>query len=170
MEQKNSFDLYKEHGIPRSAIRGMFSDCQIANISSDAIDHFEDQETYLYSARMCAMTGESPLMSIIEKFKKLGCYDGSWEYLLKISINRSTKIDTRDCFNMVCFFEDLQDCIGFNIAIDYDDTLNEGEVKVFQVHFYWDDMGAFLDDSFKQSILPNGSVRDVQEALMQYSA
>lgn len=148
-------------------VRKIFSDCEVVNITSDAIEKFEDKDTYIYSARICQDMGDYPITSCIEKFKTLGCYNSSWNYLLKISYNKKTKINPHDLYNLIKHFEDIEYdlCIRFDIAIDYDDSLEEGVVQVFQLHYFWDDMGAFLYDDFLQEILPNGTIDEIRKVL-----
>jgi len=147
--------------IPCSKVREIFGGCKVVAMSDDAINHFEEKDTYIYSARVCTSDGKYPISTCIDKFKTLGCYDVSWIYLLKISVNRNTKIDPRDLYNVIKHFEDNSGCIRYEIAIDYDDDLKDGEVRVLQLHYFWDDMGAFMYDTFSQNILPSGSVEEV---------
>ena len=157
--------------IPYKSIREIFTDCKVVNMPQSVIEHFEDKDTYIYSARTCTAAGENPITACIEKLKTLGCYGSSWEFMLKISTNSRTKIDPHDLYNAIKHFEDndletgFSGCIDLHIAIDTDDTLADGEVRVFQVHFFWDDMGAFLDDKVKQDTLPNGTVDDIKKVL-----
>lgn len=151
--------------IPRSAIRSLLQGCAIADVSPDSINFFEDSDTYIYSARVCTSSGEMPLSACVEKLKSLDCYDSSWHYLLKISINKKTKINPFDFYNLIKHFENLDECLSVEFAIDNDETLEDGEVRIFQVHYFWDDMGAFLDDCFLQQILPNGSIADIKKIL-----
>ncbi len=161
--------------IPYKSIRKIFTDCKVVEMPQKVLEHFEDEYTYIYSARICKANGEKPITTCLEKMKTLGCYNSSWEYMLKISTNSHTKINPHDLYNLVKHFEgnDLEtrylNCINLNIAIDIDESLSDGEVQVFQVHFFWDDMGLFLDDEFKMSTLPDGTVNDVKSSLEAFS-
>ena len=148
-------------------VRQLFSDCKLVNIPMDTIEKFEDKHTYIYSARTSKGKGEFPIMSCIEKFKSLGCYNSSWNYLLKISTNRNTSINPHDLYGVIKYFEDIEydNCIGVDIAIDYDDTLEEGAVQVLQIHYFWDDMGAFLHDDFRQIVLKEGTKDEIEARL-----
>lgn len=148
-------------------VRNLFSHCKVVNIPLDAIEQFEDRHTYIYSARIYKCKGELPIMSCIEKFKTLGCYDSSWYYLLKISTNRNTAINPHDLYGVIKHFEDIEydECIRFDIAIDYDDTLEDGTVQVMQIHYFWDDMGEFLHDSFRQTLLEEGTKDEIKTRL-----
>ncbi len=148
-------------------VRTIFSDCELVNIPVDAIEKFEDKYTYIYSARTSKGKGEFPVMSCIEKFKTLGCYGSSWNYLLKISVNRKTVINPHDLYNAIKFFENIEygECIRYDIAIAYDESLEDGEVEVFQIHYYWDDMGEFLYDTFRQVTLCEGTLEEIKESL-----
>lgn len=152
-------------------VRKIFSNCEVVNIPLDAIEKFEDKHTYIYSARMSRCKGVFPIVACIEKFKTLGCYDSSWNYLLKISINRNTGIDPHDLYGAIKHFENIEydNCIRFDIAIDYDDTLEEGEVQVLQIHYFWDDMGEFLHDGFRQTTLKEGTKEEIETALNEMS-
>lgn len=153
--------------IPYKHVRRLFSGCKVINISEYAINKFEDKSTYIYSARRCKSSAEQPISACIDRFKTLGCYDSSWNYLVKIDANPQTKIDPHDLYYVIKHFEDMEygTCINYDIAIDYDDSLAVGEVCVLQIHYFWDDMGAFLYDKFKQDTLCNGMVEDVKKAL-----
>ena len=155
--------------IPCSKVKEIFSNCKLVDMSSDAIVHFEDKDTYIYSARVCTSSDALPITACIKKFQSLGCYESSWEYLLKVSINRKTNINPHDLYNVIKHFEDIGGSSGYNISIDYDDSLKINEVKVFQIHYFWDDMGEFLYDTFKQNILPDGSVEEIIEILDEQS-
>lgn len=152
-------------------VRKIFSNCEVVNVASDAIEKFEDQDTYIYSARKCRSKGYYPISSCIKKFKTLGCYDTSWNYLLKISYNRNTKISPHDLYNVIKHFENIEygDCIRFDIAMDYDDSLAEGVVQVFQIHYFWDDMGAFLHDVFRQIVMKEGTKDEIEARLNEMS-
>jgi hypothetical protein len=134
----------------------------------EAIDDFEWKNTYIYSARMCTSKGVRPISACIDKFKALGCYKSSWGYLLKVCVNHNTKVDAIDLYDVIKHFEDNSKCIIDSIAIDYDDTLKDGEAKVFQLHYYCDDGWSFLDD-FHQKILPSGSVEEIKKELESMS-
>ena len=153
--------------IPCNNVREMFDDCKVVKMPSDAIDHFEDKCTYIYSARTCTSGDNFPLTACIRKLQSLGCYDSSWCYLLKISTNKTTKLNPHDLYNVIKHFEsDLEgEVIRYIIAIDYDESLDNDEVRLFQLHYFWDDMGAFLYDAFLQETLPEGSVDEVKEVL-----
>lgn len=85
--------------IPYKNVRKIFSDCEIVDISMEAIENFEDECTYIYSARKCLSKNENPITTSIEKFKTLGCYVSTWNYLLKINVNRNTVINPHDLYN-----------------------------------------------------------------------
>ena len=148
-------------------VRKIFSDCEIVDISTETIDKFEDEYTYIYSARKCLSRDEHPVMACIEKFKTLGCYDSSWNYLLKISVNRNTAVNPYDLYNAIKHFENIEYdcCIRYDIAIAYDESLDDGEVEVLQIHYFWDDMGEFLYDKFRQVTLRDGMVDEIRESL-----
>lgn len=156
--------LYKD-------VKNIFANCRVVKMSDDAIFRFEDEDTYIYSARKCKSSAHFPISDCIKQFHTLGVYDSSWFYLIKIDINPQTIINPHDLYNVIKHFEDIEYnlCLSYDIAIDYDESLAVGEVRVLQIHYFSDDMGAFLDDSFKQGVLPNGSVRDVINALDSFT-
>ncbi len=153
-------------------VRKIFSDCEVVGISMEAVDKFEDEYTYIYSARKCLSKDEHPIMTCIEKFKTLGCYDSSWNYILKISVNRNTVIHPHDLYDAIKFFENIKYdcCIRYDIAIAYDDSLDDGEVEVLQIHYFWDDMGEFLYDDFRQVTLKDGMVDEIRESLNAFTS
>ena len=148
-------------------VRNIFSDCEVVGINQEAIDKFEDECTYIYSARKYSSKNEYPITTCIEKFKTLDCYDVSWNYLLKISINKNTAINPHDLYNAIKFFENIEygNCIRYDIAIAYDESLEDGEVEVLQIHYFWDDMGEFLYDRFRQVTLCEGTLEEIEESL-----
>lgn len=153
--------------IPCKDVRRIFSDCEIVDISMEAIEKFEDECTYIYSARKCLSKNEQPITTCIDKFKTLGCYDSSWNYLLKINVNRNTVINPHDLYNAIKFFENIEygGCIRYDIAIAYNESLEDGEVEVLQIHYFWDDMGEFLYDTFRQVTLCEGTLNEIKESL-----
>lgn len=157
--------------ISYNQVRDIFSGCKIVQMSEDALNLFEDKDTYIYSARKCRSSAEHPISDCIERFKTLECYDSSWHYLVKIDINPQTKIEPHDLYCAIKHFEDMEydTCISYDIAIDYDESLAVGEVCILQIHYFWDDMGAFLDDKFKQDTLRNGTVEDVRKGLDSFT-
>ena len=156
--------------IPRSQIRSIFESCDILPFPTEEIGRFEDKDTYIYSARKCSAKGAMPITQCIEKFKTLGVYDVSWHYMLKISVNHNTAINPHDLYNAIRHFQDIEDRSRLEIGIAHDDTLEDGEIEVFQVHYFWDDMGAFLDDTFIQEMLPESPVEEIKDYIEGLSA
>ena len=122
--------------IPQSQIIGLFTGCKLIKNSNSDLGQFKSPDTYLYSARTCMSSGENPVSECIERLKTLGCYESSWQYLLKISCNRNTQIRSDDLCNAINFYKRLKKCIGYYIVTAYDDSLKDGEVRAFQVHYY----------------------------------
>ena len=145
--------------IPQSQVRDIFADCDIVPVSQSILNRFYGKDTYMYSARECKA---ETLRECIRKLESLECYDSSWSYMIKVTTNSNTLIDSYDLYEAITYFEDLEDCEDFSIAIGRDDELEDGVVHFFQIHFFSDDMGAFLYDSFKQSVLLDGSVEEVK--------
>ena len=152
--------------IPRKDIRTIFSSCEIVPMPDSALRKFYDKDTYIYSARYCKASGKNPIMKCIKAIESLEAYESTWNFLVRISVNHNTAINLRDLYATVKYFEDLEYvCNEYDISIGYDDTLADGEFSVFQVHYFWDDGGAFLYNRVYQYILPEGSFTDVVEAV-----
>jgi len=143
-----------------SSIRDIFTGCAVADIPESEINHFEDNATYIYSARTCTATGNKPIIKCLKKFDSLGCYNSDWMYLVKISTNRNTQLDPVELYEATRRFK-----FETHFAVDYDDQLQDGEVRVFQVHYFWDDMGAYLYDDLKQKIMPHGTLAEIKQSL-----
>lgn len=156
--------------IPYSKVGAILSECDLLPIPQDAIDHFYDKYTYIYSARVCSAKGKMPLTKCIKKFKPMECYDATWWFLTKISINEHTTINPHDLYNIIKHFENIEyNCADYHIGIAHDNSLKYGEVRVLQVHYFWDDGGAFLEDEFTQEVLPNGTLENIKAALDKFS-
>ena len=98
--------------------------------------------------------------------QSLDAYESSWVFLVKIAVNRNTKIDSNDLYTAIKHFEDMEyNCIDYHISIGYDNSLADGEVSVFQVHYFYDDGGAFLYDDILQHTLPEGTLEEVIDAV-----
>lgn len=152
--------------IPRKNIADIFSSCSIAPLPAEALRNFYDNDTYIYSARYCKADGATPIKNCIEKIESLDAYESSWVFLVKIAVNRNTKIDSNDLYTAIKYFEDMEYyCIDYHISIGYDDSLADGEVSVFQVHYFYDDGGAFLYDDILQHTLPEGTLEEVVDAV-----
>ena len=151
--------------IPRKDIRAIFSSCEIVPMPDHALHKFYDKDTYIYSARYCKASGEHAIMDCINVFKSLDAYESSWSYLVKISVNRNTAVNIRDLYGAIKHFEDYEEWCHYNISIGYDDTLSDGELSVFQVHYFWDDGGAFLYNDVYRDVLPEGSFDDIVDAI-----
>lgn len=151
--------------IPRKDIKAIFSSCEIVPMSERSLSKFYDKDTYIYSARYCKASGENAIMDCVKAIESLGAYNSSWFYLVKVSVNRNTVVNIEDLYGAIRHFEDYDDCCSYDVSIGYDDTLSDGELSVFQVHYFWDDGGAFLYNEIYQNILPEGSFDDVVEAV-----
>ena len=139
--------------IPRKDIEEIFSSATIVTMPSCALRRFYDKYTYIYSARYCKASGKHPIKDCIKTIESFDAYESSWEYLVKISVNHNTSINIHDLYYAVKYFEDLEEvCFNYNICIGYDDTLADGEVAIFQLHYFWDDGGAFLYNRIYQEV------------------
>lgn len=150
-------------GLSHSYIGELFDTCRIHSIDQKVISHFYDDMTYQYSARKCVVSGYGALVSCVRKLNTLGCYDSSWEYLIKISTNRNSLISSEQLYVLMSLFEDMEYCIKFDIALDIDDSLADGEVEMFQVHYYWEGMYGYEQDDTMKRLLANGSLDDIED-------
>ena len=153
--------------IPSKDIAQIFASCSIVPMPATAIRDFYSDDTYIYSARYCKANGATPIADCLETLKSFDIYDTSWRYLVKVAINHNTLLDPHDLYTLVKHFEDIEhdDCIDYHICIGYDTTLADGEVSIFQVHYFSDDGGAFLYNTLYQSILPHGTLEEVIDGI-----
>lgn len=151
--------------ILRKDVQSLFGCCDTVAMPQTAIDDFMAPGTYIYSARRARSTADLPASDCIRKIASLGCYDSSWNYLVRITSNRRTRLSLKDLYDVITHFEDIYLVCSYHIAIGHDDSLKDGEVEVLQIHYFRDDGPGFLADEFMQQILPKGSVRKVRNAL-----
>lgn len=154
--------------IPYKAIREIFEKCDIVPVSEKRLTDFYDWSTYIYSARRTSAQGKDAIMQCIEKFESLGCYNSSWGFMTKICVNHNTKIDPHDLYNAVYFYQVEHGNTGQVISIGYDDSLSDGEVSMFQVHYFSDSGPGFLNDTYTIETIPDGTIEEVIEGWDKY--
>lgn len=152
-------------GIAYKDIGKQFENCSIYSVDKRVLNHFYDNSTYIYSARRCRFKGDKALVSCVRKMNTLGCYDSSWEYLIKVSTNRNTLVTTDGLYALICLFEDLYGCYKFDIALDINDSLADGEVEMFQVHYYWEGQYGFEEGDDMESLLANGTLEEIENVI-----
>ena len=146
--------------IPRAEIKSIFTNCEIASMHKFGLDFFYSDFTYIYSSRKAYSTNQDPITTCVQKINTMGCYDSSWSYLLKITVNHNTRIHNDDLYGAIMHYEDKYNTMRLNLAIGYDDTLNDGEVCVFMVYYYTE---GYYPDDFMDETLSKGSLRQVED-------
>lgn len=149
--------------IPRSEIQNIFADCEIAPMHKYGLDFFYSDFTYIYSARKAKSTNEDPITTCVQKINAMGCYDSSWSYLVKITVNHNTRIQNDDLYGAIMHYEEKYNTMRLNFSIAYDDTLDDGEVGVFMVYYYTE--GCYPDD-FMDETLSKGTLSQVEEEFL----
>lgn len=152
-------------GVSYKDVGKQFENCSIYSVDKRVLNHFYDDATYIYSARKCIAKGEHALVSCVRKMNTLGCYDSSWEYLIKVSTNRNSLVATDELYALICLFEDLHNCYKFDIALDINDSLTDGEVEMFQVHYYWEGQYGFEKSDIMGSLIANGTLDEIEDVV-----
>ncbi len=145
--------------------------CEVWDKGASCVDDFNSVFTYIYSAYYAQSKSATPIEDCLKQFEKMRCYRTSWDFLVKIWTNRNTKIANTDLSKLVWLFQDLEhsvfgitDPMSF-VTIGYDDSLADGEVKMFQVNYFADHCpDSKLDKIFDDAM--SGSI-DNYEAKMQ---
>ncbi len=126
------------------------NNCEIWDNGIDQLDHFYSEFTYIYSAYYAQSKSDTPIEDCLGQFTCMGCYDSSWNYIIKIWTNRNTQISIREINKLVSQYQNLEDsAIGLPldcVTIGYDDSLEDGMVRMFQVIYFTDRWPCKLDD------------------------
>jgi len=152
--------------IPRSEIKNIFADCEVAPMHKSGLNFFYSDFTYIYSARKATSTKEDPITTCVQKINAMDCYDADWSYLVKIMINHNTNIDNEDLYGAIKHYEEKINTMRANFAIAYDDSLCDNETCVFMVYYYTEghDSDDFLDET-----LSKGTLDQVKEEFMAHN-
>lgn len=138
------------------------ANCEVWNKGVHELKDFDSYYTYIYSAYWAKSESETPIEDCINQFVKMNCYNTTWNYIIKIWTNRNTTIANSELNKLVVHFQDLEEAL-FGICspmdfvtIGYDDTLKDGEVKMFQVKYFTDrppnEFDDMLDDALSGDI------------------
>lgn len=162
----------KETRIDKGDIWRIFTQhAEVCPIDKYKLERFYSQDTIMYSARKVRSRSENPIADCIRQLDLLECNDESWIYLIKISVNRNTKLSAKDLWSLICNYQDkqLMICDSVSVAIGYDDKLEDGEVEIFKVHYCCDDGGDFLSDTYCMCILPDHPFEEVKKGFLSYA-
>ena len=147
------------------------SHCEVWSKGASCVDNFNSAFTYIYSAYYAQSNSSTPIEDCLKQFEQMHCYRTSWFLMVKIWTNRNTKIANADLCKLVWFFQDLEnmmysstDPMNF-VTIGYDDSLADGEVKMFQVNYFTDHWPDFELDNIVDDAM-SGDI-DNYEAKMQ---
>lgn len=145
--------------------------CEVWDKGASCVDDFNSVFTYIYSAYYAQSNSSTPIEDCLKQFEQMHCYRTSWFLMVKIWTNRNTKIANADLCKLVWFFQDLEnmmysstDPMNF-VTIGYDDSLADGEVKMFQVNYFTDHWPDFELDNIVDDAM-SGDI-DNYEAKMQ---
>ena len=118
--------------------------CEVWDKGASCVDDFNSVFTYIYSAYYAQSKSATPIEDCLKQFEKMRCYRTSWSFMVKIWTNRNTKIANAELSKLVWHFQDLEHSVyGITnpmsfVTIGYDDSLVDGEVKMFQVNYFAD--------------------------------
>ena len=118
--------------------------CEVWSKGASCVDDFNSVFTYIYSAYYAQSKSATPIEDCLKQFEKMRCYRTSWSFMVKIWTNRNTKIANAELSKLVWHFQDLEHSVyGITnpmsfVTIGYDDSLVDGEVKMFQVNYFAD--------------------------------
>ncbi len=137
--------------------------CEVWDKGASCVDDFNSAFTYIYSAYYAQSNSATPIEDCLKQFEKMYCYRTSWGFMVKIWTNRNTKIANTELSKFVWHFQDLKEMVyGISnpmnlLTIGYDDSLADGEVKMFQVNYFadhWPDfeLDSIVDDAMSGDI------------------
>lgn len=128
----------------------------------DALRSFYHVDTYIYSAYYARSKSPTPVEDCLSQFSDMLCYDTSWNFLLKIWVKAPSSLSTVELNKAINHFQDLNHSLPMNFfTIACDETLEEGEVKMFQVNYFTDRFPDELDELYYS--LTDGSVEEYLE-------
>ena len=133
--------------------------CEVWDKGASCVDDFNSAFTYIYSAYYAQSNSATPIEDCLKQFEKMHCYRTSWGFMVKIWTNRNTKIANPELSKFVWHFQDLKEMVyGIStpmnlLTIGYDDSLADGEVKMFQVNYFSDhwpirELNSIYEDAF----------------------
>ncbi|MBP5420512.1 MAG: hypothetical protein J6Y72_11960 [Bacteroidales bacterium] len=133
--------------------------CEVWDKGASCVDDFNSAFTYIYSAYYAQSKSSTPIEDCLKQFEKMDCYQTSWSFMVKIWTNSNTKIANTELSKFVWHFQDLKKMAsGISnpmnlLTIGYDDSLADGEVKMFQVNYFSDHCPIFeLDDIYSDAL------------------
>lgn len=118
--------------------------CEVWDKGASCVNDFNSAFTYIYSAYYAQSNSATPIEDCLKQFEKMDCYQTSWSFMVKIWTNRNTQIANTELSKLVWHFQDLKEMLyGISdpmrfATIGYDDSLADGEVKMFQVNYFSD--------------------------------
>ena len=140
------------------------NNCEVWDKGLEQLDYFHNVYTYIYSAYYAQSKSSTPIEDCVKQFEKMECFESSWGFIIKIWTNRNTKISIAEMNKLVYYYQDIEfglcqpmDCV----TIGYDDSLEDGMVKMFQVIFATDRMPNELDDIDDDSL--SGTIDNYKE-------
>ena len=140
------------------------NNCEVWDKGLEQLDYFHNVYTYIYSAYYAQSKSATPIEDCVKQFEKMECFESSWGFIIKIWTNRKTQISIAEMNKLVYYYQDIEfgicqpmDCV----TIGYDDSLEDGMVKMFQVIFATDRMPNKLDDIYEDAL--SGTIDNYKE-------
>lgn len=122
--------------------------CEVIKYAPDDFHDFNAWDTYIYSAYIARSRRENPIGDCVRQLLQMRCYSSSWQYIDKVLTNKNTKLKNEELQLLQLACDDAYESSrATKIAYGYDDSLADGEVKVFHIEFFqdhWPDADEFL--------------------------
>ncbi len=116
------------------------ADCQLKPFARDAFHWFNNEANYIYRAYVAH--GKS-IKECIEQLKAMRCYNSSWYYIDKISVHPSQTHRPKGVYDLHVAaargkYVPHTSSTRWYSGIGYDDSLEEDEIRVFHIEYYWE--------------------------------
>ena len=118
------------------------NNCEVWDKGIERLDCFCKSTEYVAAAYYAQSKSDTPIIDCLKQFARLKCYDDMDDeyrrFIIKIWTNRNTKISISQMNKLVYHYQDMIDCSSKALPMDYvtigyDDSLEDGMVKMFQV-------------------------------------
>lgn len=112
--------------------------CDYKDFPEDAFHRFNGWDTYLYRAYIAHGTGENPMGDCVRELHEMRCYSSSWFYLDKVMTNENTHLSDEELELLSYAASDNEHNGETKIGYGIDESLEDGEVKVFHLEYFAD--------------------------------
>ena len=114
----------------------MRANSEYRKYTDDAFVRFNGFDNYIYRAYIAHGKGQNPMGDCIRQLHQMRCYQSSWFYIDNVLTNANTELSEAELELLQYAANDCksggQTVIGYGI----DDSLDDGEVRVFHVEYY----------------------------------